>query len=124
MLAAEPVAVLTHVLNHFGIKKCVLLGHDWGGGIAYEYAVQQPQRVLGVIGYSISYRASEVQLSKLKHQFCSKKRLLLCWIESEVHLKKKGLALAKGLGVKLKECRSEADVERHVHAFLRGLASK
>jgi len=113
---------LTRVLDHFGVKKCVVLGHDWGGGVAFEYAIRMPQRVSALVGYSISYRGGESDLLKLQQRFGSKKRLLLCWVESEVHLKKKGVALAKGVGVKLKECQSEIDVERHTRTFLSALS--
>ena len=139
-LAGEPATFVTAVLDHFGVKSCAILGHDWGGGVAWEYAARLPQRVTAVIGHSISYRGAERgSLALLQRRYAStgasgggggskqskpkkkKKRLLLCWMESEVHLKKKGLALAKAAGVKLRECDDSDEVLRNVVSFLSGL---
>ena len=123
-LAGEPAAFLTAVLDYFGVKRCVLFGHDWGGGVAWEYAVRFPQRVAAVIGHSISYRGAESSLAVLQKRYApgrGHKRMLLCWMESEVHLKKKGLALAKGAGVKLRLCDSSGSVLEHAVRFLGGL---
>ena len=139
-LAGEPATFVTAVLDHFGVKSCAVLGHDWGGGVAWEYAARLPQRVTAVIGHSISYRGAEASLALLQRRYAStggsggggskqskakkkEKRLLLCWMESEVHLKKKGLALAKAAGVKLRECDDSDEVLQNVVSFLSGLQS-
>jgi pimeloyl-ACP methyl ester carboxylesterase len=121
VLAGVPAAFLTALLDHFGVKTCVLFGHDWGGGVAWEYAARFPQRVAAVIGHSISYRGAESSLAVLQKRYAptqGRKRMLLCWMESEVHLKKKGLALAKGAGVKLRLCDSSDAVLGHAIQFL------
>jgi len=131
-LGREPAAILTKLLDHFGVKTCVLFGHDWGGGVAWEYAARLPQRVEAVIGHSISYRGAEASLALLQKRYASTqrrpgtsksphKRLLLCWVESEVHLKKKGLAIAKAAGVKLRLCDDSDAVLGHVVKFLGSL---
>ena len=99
------------------------MGHDWGGGVAFEFAARYPERVLAVIGHSISYRDAEESLATLRKRYATgkQKKLLLCWMESEVHLKKKGLALARLAGVKLKEADSSKDVLQHITKFLRAL---
>lgn len=119
-LAGAPAAFVTAVLDHFGVKKCVVLGHDWGGGVAFEYAARLPHRVSAVVGHSISYRGAESSLATLRARY-SKKRMMLCWVESEVHLKKKGLALAKAAGVKLRNVHDGEEVLGHVVKFLGAL---
>eukprot|EP01043_Picozoa_sp_COSAG02_P061829 COSAG02_NODE_8387_length_2588_cov_44.268329_3_plen_268_part_00 len=131
-LGRELAAILTKLLDHFGVKTCVLFGHDWGGGVAWGYAARLPQRVEAVIGDSISYRGAEASLALLQKRYASTqrhpgtsksphKRLLLCWVESEVHLKKKGLAIAKAAGVKLRLCDDSDAVLGHVVKFLGSL---
>lgn len=121
-LAGAPGQLVSMLLNFFGIKKCVIMGHDWGGGVALEFAARSPQRVLAVIGHSISYRDAEESLSFIQKRYAGKqKKLLLCWVASVVHLKKKGLALAKLAGVKLKEADDSQGVLQHITYFLREL---
>lgn len=120
-LAGAPATLVTAVLDHFGVKKCVVLGHDWGGGVAFEYATRLPHRVSAVIGHSISYRGAEASLATLQTRFSAKKRLLLCWVESEVHLIKKGQTLAKAAGVKIWSAQDGEGVLEHAVKFLGGL---
>jgi len=119
VLAGAPCLFVSALLDHFGIRKCVIMGHDWGGGVAFEFAARTPQRVLAVIGHSISYRNAEASLAILQKRYGSKqKKLLLCWVESQVHLKQKGRKLAKLAGVKLQEASDWNGVLRHVTRFL------
>ena len=39
------VGDIVAVLDHFGEKKAVIVGHDWGGAIAWTLAIKQPERV-------------------------------------------------------------------------------
>lgn len=41
----KPVADLIALADHFGIDRFILVGHDWGGAIAWMAALQQPKRV-------------------------------------------------------------------------------
>ncbi len=41
----KPVADLLALATHFGKKQFVLVGHDWGGAIAWMAALQHPDRV-------------------------------------------------------------------------------
>jgi len=46
---ASDVEDIDTVLQHFGLKKTVLLGHSWGTVLALEYAVRHPERVSRLI---------------------------------------------------------------------------
>ena len=37
-----PVTIVRRVLDHFGVKKAVVVGRDWGGGVAIEFALRKP----------------------------------------------------------------------------------
>jgi pimeloyl-ACP methyl ester carboxylesterase len=125
VLAGAPRQFVGALLDHFGIKKCVIMGHDWGGGVAFEFAARTPQRVLAVIGHSISFRSAEASLAILQKRYGGKqKKLLLCWVESQVHLKDKGRVLAKLAGVKLKEANDWDGVLQHVTRFLTTLRQR
>jgi epoxide hydrolase 4 len=39
------VGDLDAVVDHFGAKKAVIVGHDWGGMVAWSYAMQHPDKV-------------------------------------------------------------------------------
>jgi pimeloyl-ACP methyl ester carboxylesterase len=41
----KPVADLLALADHFGIDRFTLVGHDWGGAIAWMAALQNPARV-------------------------------------------------------------------------------
>lgn len=40
---------LDQILNGLEIERAVLVGHSWGGNVALQYAVDQPQRVAGLV---------------------------------------------------------------------------
>ncbi|MCW3837485.1 alpha/beta fold hydrolase [Sphingomonas canadensis] len=46
---AKTVADLFALADHFGIRGFTLVGHDWGGAIAWIAALQNPQRVRRLI---------------------------------------------------------------------------
>ena len=121
-LAGLPAQVVTRVLDYFGISKVVLLGHDWGGGVAIEYALRKPERVRGLVGFNVSYRdaGGMAQLGrryKAQRKAC---RLLMCWEDSPVHLRKKGTQLAQSAGAALVDCNAGGwkAVLQHTHNFL------
>ena len=41
----KPVADLIALADHFGIERFTLVGHDWGGAIAWMAALQNPGRI-------------------------------------------------------------------------------
>lgn len=41
----KPVADLIALADHFGIQRFTLVGHDWGGAIAWMAALQHPGRI-------------------------------------------------------------------------------
>ncbi|MES2337741.1 MAG: alpha/beta hydrolase [Pseudomonadota bacterium] len=45
----KPVADLIALADHFGIDRFTLVGHDWGGAIAWMAALQQPTRVARLV---------------------------------------------------------------------------
>ncbi|WP_431469666.1 alpha/beta fold hydrolase [Sphingosinithalassobacter sp. LHW66-3] len=45
----KPVADLLALADHFGIGRFTLVGHDWGGAIAWMAALQHPDRVARLI---------------------------------------------------------------------------
>ncbi|URW74493.1 alpha/beta hydrolase [Sphingomonas donggukensis] len=45
----KPVADLIALADHFGIDRFTLVGHDWGGAIAWMAALQQPARVARLV---------------------------------------------------------------------------
>ena len=40
---------LEFLLDHLGVKRCVLLVHDWGGAIGMGWAGRYPERVAGCV---------------------------------------------------------------------------
>lgn len=43
------VADLEALLDHAGVRECVLVMHDWGGTIGSAWAVRHPERVRGLV---------------------------------------------------------------------------
>jgi len=91
------VETVTHLLDHFGARKAVLLGFDWGGGVALQYALEKPDRVSGVVFWNGSYR----DLDALKPLCRMRVPLACCREESEWFPKKKAEAFAQAIGVKV-----------------------
>jgi pimeloyl-ACP methyl ester carboxylesterase len=44
-------------LNHFGAERATLVGHDWGGAIAWQYAMNSPDRVERLIVLNLPHPA-------------------------------------------------------------------
>jgi haloalkane dehalogenase len=49
---------LEFLLDHLGIKKCVLIVHDWGGAIGMGWAGAHPERVAGLVVFNTAAFAS------------------------------------------------------------------
>ena len=43
--AKHLVEDLRLLLEHLGVQRCVMIAHDWGGAIAWSFAIAHPQRV-------------------------------------------------------------------------------
>merc|ERR1712224_509522 len=98
------VETVTHLLDYFGVRKAVLLGFDWGGGAALQYALEKPNRVGGIVFWNGSYR----ELDALK-PLCRMRVPLACCAEpSEWFPKKKAEAFARAIGVKVTHIDGEA----------------
>ena len=46
---------LAGMLDAFGIKDAVFVGHDWGGLVVWQMPIYQPKRVRGVIGVNTPF---------------------------------------------------------------------
>src|SRR5271156_3030727 len=43
--ATEIIADLHDLIRHLGHERCILVGHDWGGAIAWGFAIAHPAMV-------------------------------------------------------------------------------
>ena len=100
------VETVTHLLDHFGARKAVLLGFDWGGGVALQYALEKANRVSGVVFWNGSYR----ELDALKPLCRMRVPLACCRHEDEWFPKRKAEAFAEAIGVKVTNVDGEGDV--------------
>jgi epoxide hydrolase A/B len=48
---------LTGMLDALGVDKCVIIGHDWGGAVAWNAAMMAPDRIARVIGLNTPFFA-------------------------------------------------------------------
>jgi pimeloyl-ACP methyl ester carboxylesterase len=46
---------LVRLMDHLGIEKAVLCGHDWGGIIVWQAPLRHPDRIAGVIGVNTPF---------------------------------------------------------------------
>jgi epoxide hydrolase A/B len=49
------VADITGMLDALGLANCVIVGHDWGGAVAWNTALMAPTRVARVIGVNTPF---------------------------------------------------------------------
>lgn len=47
---------LVRLLDHFDLKRVVVLGHDWGIRPATRFVLYEPDRTIGLILFSVGYR--------------------------------------------------------------------
>jgi len=50
------MADLLGIIDHFGERQAILIGHDWGAPICWNTAALHPERVAAVAGLSVPYR--------------------------------------------------------------------
>jgi len=122
ILGNAPCTFVTRLLQHFGIRKvAVLVGYDWGGGIAMEYAIRHSARVGAVVGWSISHR-DETRMAKLKKRSAKKKSASILFLgqkNSLVHPFIKQQKHAAACGMKAVCVKGEQDAMKVVLAFVK-----
>jgi pimeloyl-ACP methyl ester carboxylesterase len=91
------------LLDHLGIEKAVLCGHDWGGIVVWQAPLRHPDRVAGVIGVNTPFipRAPADPIAIMRKRFGDDMYI--------VHFQKPGEADAV----------LAADVERTMSFFMR-----
>ncbi|HEY5107344.1 MAG TPA: alpha/beta hydrolase [Caulobacteraceae bacterium] len=67
-LTSRPVAVeaydielltgdIVGLIDHLGVEKAILCGHDWGGIVVWQAPLRHPARIAGVIGLNTPFMA-------------------------------------------------------------------
>jgi pimeloyl-ACP methyl ester carboxylesterase len=54
----KSVADLTKILDELGVEEARVVGHDWGAGVAWAFALMQPARVERLAALSVGHPAS------------------------------------------------------------------
>jgi len=62
---------LVGLLDHLGVEKAILCGHDWGGIVVWQTPLLHPDRVAGVIGLNTPFlpRAPVDPIAIFRHRF-------------------------------------------------------
>eukprot|EP00747_Dinoflagellata_sp_TGD_P184559 gnl/TRDRNA2_/TRDRNA2_40276_c0_seq1.p1 gnl/TRDRNA2_/TRDRNA2_40276_c0~~gnl/TRDRNA2_/TRDRNA2_40276_c0_seq1.p1 ORF type:complete len:910 (-),score=145.67 gnl/TRDRNA2_/TRDRNA2_40276_c0_seq1:115-2811(-) len=95
-----PVEILKSILDTLGEKKVILVGFDWGGGIAAEFALTFPKRVNKLALWCMSYR----DVAKAARLAPRKKDIMFMWDKHDVNRSaKKGVELAAAIKTKYHE---------------------
>lgn len=94
---------VVELLDHFGHEKGIIVGHDWGGLVAWAMATRHPNRVAGVVGLNTPYtkRAPQDPIALYRRRF-GEEFYIVQFQEPDVP-----------------ESWLEADIERTVRSFLR-----
>ncbi len=58
-----PIGDLVNLLDHHGIERAHIVGHDWGAVVAWLFAIFQPQRVDKLVTLSIGFPGSAASRS-------------------------------------------------------------
>jgi pimeloyl-ACP methyl ester carboxylesterase len=53
--AFHTVGDVVSVLDHFGIDRAIVVGHDFGANVAWNAAMMRPDRIAAVFGVSVPY---------------------------------------------------------------------
>jgi pimeloyl-ACP methyl ester carboxylesterase len=48
---------IAHLLDHLGIEKAVIVGHDWGGIVGWGFALRHAKRTAGIVGLNTPHYA-------------------------------------------------------------------
>jgi pimeloyl-ACP methyl ester carboxylesterase len=95
-----PVELLRGLLDWAGEAKAILVGWDWGAGIAAEFAIKYPKRTAQLCVQCMSYR-DETRLAKLAKRG---KNILFFWDKDDPNRSaKKGKAFAAAMQAKYRE---------------------
>jgi pimeloyl-ACP methyl ester carboxylesterase len=89
---SHSVADLTHVLDALEIETTHVVGHDWGAGVAWAFALMAPQRVDKLVAMSVGHPAVPRTLAQREKSWYM---LLFQFPEAEEILRKDDWALAK-----------------------------
>lgn len=91
------VEIVKGLMDWLGAGQAILVGYDWGGGIAAEFAVTYPRRVKYLALWCMSYR-DETRLQKLAKRG---KDICYMWDKDDLNRsEKKGRAFAKAMQAK------------------------
>lgn len=97
-----PLDIVLQLLDYCGVKKALLVGYDWGGGIACAFGLQHPNRMSKLLGWCVSYRNIE-ELKPLQRRG-KQGDVCMLWEKNDPNRSyKKGQELAATLGVPLME---------------------
>lgn len=92
---SSPVYLLDQIFSYYdknNTRKRILIGYDWGGGLAASYALQFPKKAFRVIMFHPSWTLPLAPLNKLKT------RTLILWVPVEqLHVYSRGVKMAKAI---------------------------
>merc|ERR1711920_439571 len=95
-----PLEIIKALMDWVGAKKVIVVGFDWGGGIAAEFAIAYPKRVQNLAFWCMSY-LDEKRLEKLSKRG---RDILFLWDKNDLNRsEKKGRGFAKALGARYRE---------------------
>jgi microsomal epoxide hydrolase/non-specific protein-tyrosine kinase len=50
-------ADIVHLIDHLKIERAIVVGHDWGGAVAWGFPMRYPDRTAGVVGLNTPHAA-------------------------------------------------------------------
>lgn len=105
-----PVEIVKELLDACGVRQAVIMGYDWGGGVACAFALKYSKRVKALIPWCASVR-DPAELQNLRKR---KKDIMVLWAKNDSwHPFKKGTELATAFGTTVTEirCRHKGGAE-------------
>jgi len=119
-----PVDILKQLLDACGCRRAILMGYDWGGGIACTFALRHPGRMQKLIAWCSSVREPG-EFTKLQKRG-KRGDIVVLWAKNDNwHPFRKGTEQAAAMGAKVVEVRLRhkdggADAfEKALHYILR-----